>query len=73
MACSKIVFGCAVLKLLLEKQADDPSQASDGKGDDEPQKRYLILVSTIMTWASTKPLDPVTVVPKLTPVVSSKL
>ncbi|KOB74467.1 Band 4.1-like protein 5 [Operophtera brumata] len=35
----------------------DISYTDDG-GAGESKKRYLILISTIMTWASTKPLDP---------------
>ncbi|KAG7299423.1 hypothetical protein JYU34_016376 [Plutella xylostella] len=51
----------ALLKTLLEKQAaaieDVPSDAGDTTAP-PAEKRYLILVSTVMTWASTKPLDP---------------
>lgn len=51
-----------VLKDLLEKQTPavaggHASDIDDGGG--ESKKRYLILISTVMTWASTKPLDPV--------------
>ncbi|KAI8428835.1 hypothetical protein MSG28_007490 [Choristoneura fumiferana] len=49
-----------LLKDLLEKQhvaASAPSDADDG-GAGESKKRYLILISTVMTWADTKPLDP---------------
>ncbi|KAH9644244.1 hypothetical protein HF086_003743 [Spodoptera exigua] len=50
-----------VLKQLLEKQAltgdDDAGEPSVATGPDI-KKRYLILISTVMTWASTKPLDP---------------
>lgn len=35
----------------------DPDEVG---GAGESKKRYLILISTVMTWASTKPLDPVT-------------
>ncbi|XP_028179094.1 adenylate kinase 7-like [Ostrinia furnacalis] len=47
-----------LLKDLLEKQtpAGNVSDVDDGGG--ESKKRYLILISTVMTWASTKPLDP---------------
>ncbi|KAJ8732098.1 hypothetical protein PYW08_014828 [Mythimna loreyi] len=56
-----------LLKQLLEKQApppkvdpDNPNAAAssvlDGAGDF--MRRYLILISTVMTWACTKPLDP---------------
>lgn len=51
-----------VLKDLLEKQAAPSTAVSDvddAAGDAEPQKRYLILISTVMTWGFTKPLDPV--------------
>lgn len=34
------------------------TEVDDG-GAGESKKRYLILISTVMTWASTKPLDPV--------------
>lgn len=49
-----------VLKELLEKQI--PLNVTDVDNDDgggESKKRYLILISTLMTWAVTKPLDPV--------------
>ncbi|KAL0840428.1 hypothetical protein ABMA28_015683 [Loxostege sticticalis] len=50
-----------LLKDLLEKQTPavaggHASDIDDGGG--ESKKRYLILISTVMTWASTKPLDP---------------
>ncbi|CAG9560394.1 unnamed protein product [Danaus chrysippus] len=48
-----------LLKELLEKQI--PVNATDADNDDgggESKKRYLILISTLMTWAVTKPLDP---------------
>ncbi|XP_049866241.1 adenylate kinase 7-like [Pectinophora gossypiella] len=47
-----------LLKELLEKQTpqQQPNDADGGGG--ESKKRYLILISSIMTWASTKPLDP---------------
>ncbi|CAH2107413.1 unnamed protein product [Euphydryas editha] len=48
-----------LLKDLLEKQT--PVRTTDSDDDGEPneyKKRYLILVSTVMTWAVTKPLDP---------------
>ncbi|GBP44397.1 Band 4.1-like protein 5 [Eumeta japonica] len=44
-----------ILKKLFERV---PSGADDGAGD--VQKRYFILISTVMTWAITKPLDPET-------------
>ncbi|XP_050682213.1 adenylate kinase 7-like isoform X2 [Leptidea sinapis] len=48
-----------LLKALLEKQAPTESLAgTDDGGAGESKKRYLILISTVMTWASTKPLDP---------------
>ncbi|CAH0627192.1 unnamed protein product [Chrysodeixis includens] len=57
-----------VLKELLEKQAPPPKPSGDpddatttatGGSIGENKKRYLILISTVMTWACTKPLDPV--------------
>lgn len=56
-----------VLKQLLETQAQtaEPHAAAvgdaggDPSAEDDPKKRFLILISTVMTWASTKPLDPV--------------
>ncbi|XP_026729312.1 adenylate kinase 7-like isoform X2 [Trichoplusia ni] len=56
-----------VLKELLEKQApppkssgdpDEPATSGTAGGIGENKKRYLILISTVMTWACTKPLDP---------------
>ncbi|PZC85369.1 hypothetical protein B5X24_HaOG201865 [Helicoverpa armigera] len=56
-----------VLKQLLEKQAPPPKAGDlDDSGATSAnvnnagdfKKRYLILISTVMTWASTKPLDP---------------
>ncbi|CAG9785119.1 unnamed protein product [Diatraea saccharalis] len=48
-----------LLKELLEKQSVAGANTADfGDGDGESKKRYLILISTVMTWASTKPLDP---------------
>ncbi|XP_047527068.1 adenylate kinase 7-like [Vanessa atalanta] len=73
LACGTVIFDISydrdelklamdyvkLLKDLLDKQAPLRSPDLD---DDEPQsaykKRYLILVSTVMTWAVTKPLDP---------------
>ncbi|XP_023951612.1 adenylate kinase 7 [Bicyclus anynana] len=45
-----------LLKVLLEKQA--PIHPDDDGDAGYSKKRYLILVSTVMTWAVTKPLDP---------------
>ncbi|CAK1553644.1 unnamed protein product [Leptosia nina] len=48
-----------LLKTLLERQAgQDVPDADDDGGAGESKKRYLILVSTVMTWGVTKPLDP---------------
>ncbi|CAH1644257.1 unnamed protein product [Spodoptera littoralis] len=49
-----------VLKELLEKQAPADDDAGEPSVVTAPdfKKRYLILISTVMTWASTKPLDP---------------
>ncbi|XP_038210514.1 adenylate kinase 7-like [Zerene cesonia] len=49
-----------LLKDLLEKQAGTqaPPSTDDDGGAGESKKRYLILISTVMTWALTKPLDP---------------
>ncbi|XP_045493648.1 adenylate kinase 7-like isoform X1 [Colias croceus] len=49
-----------LLKDLLEKQAgvQAPTGSDDDGGAGESKKRYLILISTVMTWALTKPLDP---------------
>lgn len=55
-----VSLNLAVLKDLFEKQT--PVHATDSDDDGKPseyRKRYLILVSTVMTWAVTKPLDPV--------------
>lgn len=50
----------AVLKDLLERQMPTATNTEvDDGGAGESKKRYLILISTVMTWASTKPLDPV--------------
>lgn len=60
---SNLIVNYSVLKELLEKQMPavaasvDPDEVG---GAGESKKRYLILISTVMTWASTKPLDPVT-------------
>lgn len=51
-----------VLKDLLEKEESNEKNinAANDEGDTlESKKRYLILISTVMTWALTKPLDPV--------------
>ncbi|XP_030023448.2 adenylate kinase 7 [Manduca sexta] len=48
-----------LLKELLDKQVPEyTGDTDDGAG--ESNKRYIILISTVMTWASTKPLDPET-------------
>ncbi|RVE46311.1 hypothetical protein evm_009030 [Chilo suppressalis] len=49
-----------VLKALLEKQTPTAgaNTADDDEGAGESKKRYVILISTVLTWASTKPLDP---------------
>ncbi|XP_026328689.1 adenylate kinase 7-like [Hyposmocoma kahamanoa] len=52
-----------LLKALLERQLEsmglkpDDADANDDAGG-ESKKRYLILISTVMSWAATKPLDP---------------
>ncbi|CAH2236994.1 jg9487 [Pararge aegeria aegeria] len=46
-----------LLKELFEKQAQDNPEYDGDAGDSK--KRYLILISTVMTWAVTKPLDPI--------------
>lgn len=55
----------SVLKALLEKQVAAFSNAgvpNDEAGDaGDIKKRYLILISTVMTWGMTKPLDPVSI------------
>ncbi|XP_063532163.1 adenylate kinase 7-like [Cydia strobilella] len=50
----------ALLKDLLEKHgpATAASEPDDEVGAGDSNKRYLVLVSTVMTWAATKPLDP---------------
>ncbi|XP_035458161.2 adenylate kinase 7 isoform X2 [Spodoptera frugiperda] len=49
-----------VLKELLEAQAPVDDDAGEPSVVTSPdfKKRYLILISTVMTWASTRPLDP---------------
>ncbi|KAJ2946944.1 hypothetical protein O0L34_g16290 [Tuta absoluta] len=48
-----------LLKELLDKSAPNPTTPTDDDGGaGESKKRYLILISTVMTWACTKPLDP---------------
>ncbi|XP_063379334.1 adenylate kinase 7-like [Cydia fagiglandana] len=48
-----------LLKDLLEKHGPSPaSDPDDEVGAGDSNKRYLILISTVMTWAATKPLDP---------------
>ncbi|CAG5040039.1 unnamed protein product [Parnassius apollo] len=52
-----------LLKDLLESEKEmenHQSNASDDGDAEEFNKRYLILISTVMTWALTKPLDPET-------------
>lgn len=54
----------AVLKALIERQVESMGLKSDDAGADddaggESKKRYLLLISTVMSWAGTKPLDPV--------------
>ncbi|XP_045513960.1 adenylate kinase 7-like isoform X1 [Pieris brassicae] len=49
-----------LLKDLLEKQSGQIVSTDDDGGAGESKKRYLILVSTVMTWGVTKPLDPET-------------
>ncbi|KAI5631958.1 adenylate kinase 7 [Phthorimaea operculella] len=48
-----------LLKQLLDKTVANPTTpVDDDGGAGESKKRYLILISTVMTWASTRPLDP---------------
>ncbi|XP_072940492.1 uncharacterized protein Dpy-30L2 [Epargyreus clarus] len=50
-----------LLKDLLAQQAVMKAASGDNDDDkeaDESKRRCLILISTVMTWASTKPLDP---------------
>ncbi|XP_034824612.2 uncharacterized protein yrt [Maniola hyperantus] len=70
LACGTVIFDISydradlqiamdylkLLKELLQKQKTDHPD-DDGAGGDS-KKRYLILISTVMTWAVTKPLDP---------------
>lgn len=53
-----------MLKALLDRQFEALGLKSDDAGPDdnaggESKRRYLILISTVMSWAGTKPLDPV--------------
>ncbi|XP_052753558.1 adenylate kinase 7-like [Galleria mellonella] len=48
-----------ILKDLFEKQTLANRTSSDvGDGGGQSKRRYLILISSVMTWAATKPLDP---------------
>lgn len=53
-----------MLKALLDRQLESMGLEPDDIGaiDDaggESKKRYLILISSVMSWGATKPLDPV--------------
>ncbi|XP_063361039.1 adenylate kinase 7-like [Cydia amplana] len=47
-----------LLKDLLAKHGSGASEPDDEAAAGDSNKRYLILISTVMTWAATKPLDP---------------
>lgn len=51
-----------VLQELLERQVEKVlplNDGDDGGGEPESKRRYLVLISTVLTWACTKPMDPV--------------